>query len=75
MSNQLGGFESGVTAQVFGPILSVVGGGVGTVLVVLAVAFMWPEMRRLGSLSAVESPASEEVDGVAQGLEPVTKGS
>jgi MFS family permease len=26
ISNQLGGFESGVTAQLFGPILSVVGG-------------------------------------------------
>ena len=35
-SNELGGFESGLTAQWFGPKLSVVGGGVGTVLVVLS---------------------------------------
>jgi MFS family permease len=50
MSNQLGGFESGLTAQFFGPIGSVVGGGIGTILVVLAVALIWPEMRRLDSL-------------------------
>jgi len=49
-SNQLGGFESGLTAQVFGPVSSVVLGGIGTILVVLLVAWCWPEMRNLGSL-------------------------
>ncbi len=49
-SNELGGFESGVTAGFFGPILSVVGGGIGTLLVVLAVAKAWPEMRGLKTL-------------------------
>jgi MFS family permease len=52
-SNQLGGFESGVTAALFGPILSVVGGGVGTVVVVLIVAFAWPELRGLRTLRDV----------------------
>jgi MFS family permease len=50
-SNQLGGFESGVTAQFFGPTISVVAGGIGTMLVVLLVAWLWPEMRGLRSLS------------------------
>ena len=50
-SNELGGFESGLTAQRFGPVASVVGGGIGTILVVLAVAFHWPQIRRLRSLS------------------------
>jgi len=50
-SNQLGGFESGLTAQLFGPVWSVVGGGVGTVVVVLLVALAWPEIRRLRRLS------------------------
>jgi hypothetical protein len=50
-SNQLGGFESGVTAQLFGPVLSVVAGGIGTLLVVLLVARLWPEMRNLRTLS------------------------
>ena len=54
-SNELGGFESGLAAQVFGPIVAVAGGGVGTVLVVLCVALLWPEMRRLGRLGEVKS--------------------
>ena len=49
-SNQLGGFESGLVAQLAGPIISVVTGGIGTILVVLLVAWFWPEMRRLGPL-------------------------
>ena len=49
-SNQLGGFESGVTAQLLGPIGSVVLGGVGTILIVILVALIWPEMRRLATL-------------------------
>ncbi|GLV55784.1 MFS transporter [Dictyobacter sp. S3.2.2.5] len=51
-SNQLGGFESGLTAQVFGPIVSVVGGGIGTILVVILVASLWPDMRTLRTLRA-----------------------
>ena len=53
-SNQLGGFESGLTAQFFGPVWSVVGGGLGTMVVVLIVALAWPEVRRLKSLSGEE---------------------
>jgi MFS family permease len=50
-SNQLGGFESGALAQLFGPLISVVAGGIGTLLVVALVAWMWPEMRHLRTLS------------------------
>jgi MFS family permease len=49
-SNQLGGFESGLTGQLLGPVLAVVLGGVGTILVVAIVALAWPEMRRLSTL-------------------------
>jgi MFS family permease len=49
-SNELGGFESGLTAQLFGPTLSVVLGGIGTILVVLLVAWLSPELRRLTTL-------------------------
>jgi MFS family permease len=45
-SNQLGGFESGVVARLIGPVGSVVFGGVGTLLVVAAIAAGWPEVRR-----------------------------
>jgi MFS family permease len=56
-SNELGGFESGVTAALFGPVLAVVGGGIGTILVVLAVARIWPELRELKTLDAPEAVA------------------
>jgi MFS family permease len=49
-SNELGGFESGLMAALLGPILSVVTGGIGTILVVLAVAKLWPELSNLKTL-------------------------
>ncbi|MDB9308023.1 MFS transporter [Aphanizomenon sp. CS-733/32] len=49
-SNELGGFESGLTAALFGPVFSVVGGGIGTILVVVTTAMIWPEIRKLGAL-------------------------
>ena len=49
-SNELGGFESGLTAALFGPVAAVVGGGIGTILVVLSITRKWPEMRRLRTL-------------------------
>jgi len=59
-SNELGEVESGTVAHWFGPALgntiatgamiSVVSGGVGTILVVLAVAWLWPEIRKYGRL-------------------------
>ncbi|HEX9037721.1 MAG TPA: MFS transporter [Ktedonobacterales bacterium] len=69
-SNQLGGFESGLTAQIFGPPLAVALGGAGSILAVAAVAFTWPELRRLGRLTApigsprgnAESRSGERLD-------------
>jgi MFS family permease len=49
-SNELGGFESGLVAGLFGPVVSVVAGGVGTLVVVLTVALVWPKLRRYGAL-------------------------
>lgn len=51
MSNQLGGFESGIAAQLLGPLAAVVAGGLGTMLVVALIAAFWPEVRHLGALS------------------------
>ena len=44
-SNELGGFESGLVAGLFGPVVSVVAGGIGTLLVVFSVARLWPQIR------------------------------
>jgi hypothetical protein len=57
-SNEMGKVESGVTAALFGPVVSVVGGGLGTLLVVAGIARYFPELRRLGSLKDVR-PADE----------------
>ena len=51
ISNELGSFESGVAASLIGPILAVVAGGIGTILVVLIVTRVWPEMGRLKMLT------------------------
>ena len=61
-SNELGGFESGAVAHLFGPrmgnsistgaMTSVVSGGVGTILVVIAVALIWPQIRKYGRLDS-----------------------
>lgn len=51
-SNELGGFESGLVAYWLGPVVSVVSGGVGTILVVAAVAVIWPQIRKYGRLDA-----------------------
>jgi MFS family permease len=54
-SNELGGFESGLVAALFGPVVSVVVGGIGTIAVVLAVAGVWPQIRQLRSLQDASS--------------------
>jgi hypothetical protein len=62
-SNEIGGFRSGIVAYLFtvptvlgnaaatGAIISTVTGGIGTILVVVAVAWLWPEIRRYGKLA------------------------
>jgi MFS family permease len=56
ISNELGSFESGFAAALFGPVIAVVAGGIGTILVVLTVAKFWPEMRNLKTLDVPSSP-------------------
>ena len=50
-SNQLGEFESGATAALFGPVGAVVVGGVGTLVVVGACVRLFPELRHRKSLT------------------------
>jgi MFS family permease len=49
-SNQLGEFESGLTASWFGTVPAVVIGGVGTILVVLVSMKLFPELARINSV-------------------------
>jgi MFS family permease len=50
VSNELGSFESGFVAALFSPIIAVVSGGIGTILVVLAIMRIFPEMVKLKTL-------------------------
>jgi hypothetical protein len=50
-SNQLGEFESGVTAALLGPVGSVVLGGVGTLAVALLWIRLFPSLARRDSLT------------------------
>ena len=49
-SNEFGAFESGATAALLGPTLSVVGGGCATLMVVVMVHAIWPQLSRIGPL-------------------------
>ena len=51
-----------MAAECFGPVVPVVGGGVGTILVVVAVALLWPQVRRLGSLHEAGRAREFDVD-------------
>jgi MFS family permease len=61
-SNELGGLESGLTAAWWGPVASGVVGGVMTVVVVAAVAWLWRGVGRFGWLKD-ERPLEEEEEG------------
>ena len=66
ISNELGAFESGVLAALLGATTAVALGGVGTILVVAAIAWWWPEIRRLRRLDPLE-PATTETAVVGTG--------
>ncbi len=59
-SNRLGDFESGAAARWLGLVPSVVAGGLATVGVVLGVAFLWPEVWRLGALRDAKPRGEDE---------------
>jgi MFS family permease len=59
-SNELGRFESGGVAALFGPIFSVVSGGIGTLIVVATVALSSPQLRRFGRLDSHQRDSESE---------------
>ncbi len=64
-SNELGQFESGLTAQWFGTVPAVILGGVGTLVVIALWAWRFPELRRAGMLGSMKS-ISEEASEAAE---------
>lgn len=58
-SNELGEFESGLTAHWFGTVRSVVLGGIGTLVVIALWAWWFPELRNADQLHPAELATSE----------------
>ena len=56
-SNEVGQFESGVTAQWLGTVPAVVAGGLGTIAIVVLWAVMFPALRQVDRLS---NPKAQE---------------
>jgi hypothetical protein len=54
VSNELGEFESGLTAQWFGTVPAVVLGGIGTMVVIGLWAWWFPELRNADQLTVAE---------------------
>lgn len=68
MSNEFGDFFSGALAAAIGATAAVVLGGFGTLAVVPIAAWMWPEIRRLREIRALDEPEPVVVEeiGVAE---------
>jgi hypothetical protein len=52
-SNELGEFESGLTASWFGVMPAIVLGGAGTILVVAIWALLFPALRKVDRLDRI----------------------
>lgn len=61
-SNEVGQFESGITAQWFGTVPAVVLGGVGTIVIVISWAILFPRLRKLDRLVPEELLLPEETN-------------
>ncbi len=58
-SNELGDFESGLVAALTSPVIAVVGGGVGTILVAITTALAVPQLRAYGRLDGKDQTPAE----------------
>ena len=63
-SNELGEFESGVTAALLGTVPAVVLGGVGTCAVVALWTWLFPQLSKLDRLVEAIPPAPDEATNV-----------
>lgn len=59
-SNELGAFESGLTAKLFGTVRAVVFGGSMTLIIVLATGFFAPNFRKLDLQKDIEEHENQE---------------
>jgi MFS family permease len=62
-SNELGAFESGAVAALFGAVATVVGGGIATIGIALASIKMFPELARMGKLEELQPEPAGSLAG------------
>jgi MFS family permease len=62
-SNQLGEFESGVTASWFGIVPATIFGGLGSILIAVIWMFLFPDLRKLKSVAGVAAEEKRPVAG------------
>jgi MFS family permease len=78
-SNQLGAFESGTAAALFGTVPSVVAGGALTMLIALSWTRLFPSLARLGRMSdlrpAHDGGGGSRADGRREAEPPVAAGA
>lgn len=65
-SNDIGGMESGLVARLAGTVASVVIGGAGAIVVVLAAARIWPEILKIGALNDIRPLDAAEAQEEAE---------
>ncbi|MCB0326743.1 MAG: MFS transporter [Bdellovibrionales bacterium] len=58
-SNELGDFEVGVVAQIFGIVPAIIAGGIGTCLVAVVWPLLFPSLRKLNYYTDVEQTVPE----------------
>jgi MFS family permease len=58
-SNELGAFESGVAGQLLGPAAAIVLGGVGTLVIAIAWAALFPALRRVDRFPGLDEHEPE----------------
>jgi len=66
-SNELGGFESGVTAALLGTVPAVVLGGVGTLIVVAVWMLAFPPLRTVDRMRDVMPACPGQACGLESG--------
>jgi len=65
-SNEVGQFESGLTAQWFGTVPAVILGGVGTIVIVGLWAWLFPPLRQVDELMPQSIPAVASVNATLE---------
>lgn len=60
MSNEIGAFRAGAAASLFGPVIAVVAGGIGTLVVVAVVMLTVPSLARVGPLHTLRPAEAEQ---------------